>query len=268
MSTSEYYHEMTAIVTGASSGLGEEFARQLSPIVGKLILVARRMDRLEALRSELLLKYPSLEVTNFRVDLGDESARMAFIDQMLKEAQPIDILINNAGLGDIGNFRSSDWMKIQTIVEVNMAALTHLTHAFLPGMLERRKGGILNIASITAILPAPKLAVYAATKSYVANLSEALRVELRGTGVRVTTVCPGPVETEFGLVASRKQKKKLPVPNWVQVTPQQVVRDSLRAFAKDRARVFPGIAIRAFALSIAMIPMFILRRILERLVRK
>lgn len=268
MSTAEFYAGMTLLITGASSGFGEEFARQLAPVAGRLILVARRMERLDALKAELLQKYPRLEVINCGVDLADEGARFAFIERMLKQAYPIDVLINNAGLGDMGNFRSSEWIKVQTMIEVNMAALTHLTHGFLPGMLKNRTGGILNIASASAILPFPKLAVYAATKAYVNSFSEALRVELRGTGVRVTAVCPGPVETEFGLIANRNQKKALPVPKWIQVTPERVVRDTLRAFARDRARIFPGLAMRAFASGVSMIPLFILRRMLERAVRK
>jgi short-subunit dehydrogenase len=267
MRTAEFYRGVTVLITGASSGLGEEFARQLAPFVGKLVLVARRLERLDALKAELLQKQPNLTISNFKVDLADESARITFIEEVIKGGFNPDILINNAGLGDVGQFRSSEWIKIQAIIEVNMAALTHLSHAFLPGMIKNQKGGILNVSSISALMPFPKLAVYAATKAYVSSFSEALRIELAETGVRVVAVCPGPVETEFGLVANRNQKKKLPVPKWIQVTSTHVVKDSLSALAVNRPRIFPGLVIRIFSVYLSIIPMWIFRRILALMVR-
>jgi len=265
MSFANYFDGATVVVTGASSGLGEEFARQLAARAGRLILVARRGERLEALRAELVAARPELRVECRAVDLADEAAREALGRELAAEGA--DGLINNAGLGDIGKFASAEEEKIAAMLEVNIAALTTLTRAVLPGMRRRGRGAILNVSSLSAVLPLPRLAVYAATKAYVSSFTESLRAELRGTGVRVTAVCPGPVDTEFGAVANRRQKKDLPLPGWMKVTKEQVVGEALRAVARDRARVFPGFVARALALYLSALPLAVLRRLLPVFVK-
>jgi len=267
MKVLEHFKGMTVLITGASSGFGAQFARSLAPVAGKLILVARRLDRLESLRESLIQAHPHLVVANFQVDLSDPSQREEFCRNIATAPEPIDFLINNAGLGDLGKFQSADWNRIHSILEVNISALTLVTHAVLPAMRKRKKGAILNVSSLSSIFPIPTLAVYAASKAYVGSFSESLRIELRNSGVTVTSVCPGPVETEFGAVASRKNGKDFPVPKWIQVTQEKVVDDALWAVARNRTRIFPGTAVQLCALGISLTPLWLLRRLLALQVR-
>lgn len=255
------------LITGASAGLGEEFARQLAPYARRLFLVARRTERLEALKKELEAKQSGLEVCVFAVDLGDAASRDGFCNSLSNDLV-IDFLINNAGLGDHGRFESSDWGKIRSVLEVNVIALTALTHRLVPLMRKNGSGAILNVSSVASVMPIPKLAVYAATKAYVSSFTEALRAELRGTGISVTSVCPGPVDTEFKIVADRPGTAGLPTPEWFKVTPQEVVWDALKAVSRDRARVFPGLHVAAVAIFISLIPIFVLRFFLNKYVER
>jgi short-subunit dehydrogenase len=234
----------SALVTGASSGLGEEFARQLAELgVEHLILVARRRDRLETLRGELCAKVPRVDV--HAVDLSDATALTQLIGDLDRAPFPPDILINNAGLGDLGNFENCAPEKIDTMLAVNIVALTRLTRWAVPGMVARKHGWICNVGSSAGILPLPTFAVYAATKAYVNSFSEALRVELRGAGIRVIALCPGPVETEFGQVASRPDgKRKFSAPAALAVTKEDVVRQTLDALARGSGRLIPGLTVR------------------------
>src|SRR5262249_25229675 len=149
--------------------------------------------------------------------------------------------VNNAGLGDHGLFEESEWQRISDIVNVNIRSLLQVTLAVLPSMIARRRGAILNVSSIASLLPLPQMAVYAATKACVTSFSEALRVELRGTGVTVTTLCPGPVNTEFFTIAERAGSDPIhSAPEIFKVSAQQVVAEGLRALEEDRPRVIPG----------------------------
>jgi uncharacterized protein len=186
----------TAMVTGASSGLGEAFARALAPRVRRLVLVARREDRLVQLRAELVAAHANLEeVRVCRADLADASDRERLAAGACGE---IDLLVNNAGLGDYGDFAGSDWERNRAMIEVNVVALTRLAHAVVPGMRRRGRGAILNVSSLAGEVFIPDFAVYAATKAYVTRFSEGLRLEVRSDGIAVVAVCPGPVRTEFG----------------------------------------------------------------------
>lgn len=244
----------SALVTGASAGFGVEFARQLAPRVSRLVLLARRVDRLEALRAEL--ERPGLKIECEAVDLGNEVS----LRQFLERVEGIDLVVNNAGLGDHGDFHEGDWSRVEPMLRVNIEALTRITQAALPGMVRARHGAILNVSSIASLMPVPKMAVYAATKAYVTSFSEGIRIETRGTGVRVTTVCPGPVKTEFFDLAERGAGKKYDAPAWFQVTPETVVRTALSGLAHDRARVIPGPIVWAAMMVIALVPMVLLRR--------
>jgi uncharacterized protein len=245
----------TALITGASSGLGAEMARQVATEARVLILVARRLDRLGVLKEELTLQHPDLHVYLCQVDLNDPKSIEQLLDYLKDKSIAVDFLINNAGLGDLGTFQSSDWPRVRSMLLVNIEALTALTHALLPGMLRRGKGAILNVASTAGFLPLPTFAVYGATKAYVCSFSEALAVELRQSGVTVTSLCPGPVSTEFGEVATRPNSRRKFAPVKALYVPAvQVVREALDGVRRRKVRVIPGGLVRAGALFLEFIP--------------
>lgn len=181
------------LITGASSGLGTDFARRYAQEGRNLILVARRGDRLEALKAEIIAHY-DVEIDIFQADLSDELERIRVIDACLGR---VDILVNNAGFGIGGSYEDSPYPKIQKMIDVNIAALSEFCHAFIPGMKENRHGTIINIASMAGFIAGPYMAAYYASKAYVLSLSEALHEECLPFGVHVTAVCPGPTLTEF-----------------------------------------------------------------------
>lgn len=250
---------LNALVTGASAGLGEEFARQLvARGVKRVALTARRADRLEQLRSELV--GAALQVDCFPADLAHEDAVTHLITDLEAAGFAPDVLINNAGFGDVGNFEDAEPAKLESMLAVNVVALTRLSRWAVPGMVQRRRGWICNVGSSAGMLPLPQFAVYAATKAYVNSFSEALRLELRATGVKVLALCPGPVETEFGQVASRPDgKRKFSVPAALAVSKQDVVRQTLDAMAAGRARLIPGLAVRFPILLAESTPRWLMR---------
>src|SRR6266404_5215473 len=198
----------SVLITGASVGIGREFARQLANRAGSLVLVARRSERLADLSEELIRCNPKLNIHVRVVDLANKLQIERLIEWLSQDKIDIDLLINNAGLGDSGPFATSDPARNQQIMLVNIIALTSLTRRLLPQMIARKRGAIVNVSSSAGFLPMTGLAVYAASKSYVTSFSEAIRMELRGTGVNVTTLCPGPVHTEFTQVAKRPSQRK------------------------------------------------------------
>lgn len=259
-----YFAECTVLITGASAGIGREFARQLAPVVNTMVLVARRNDRLEALELELKIVNPRLEVFCRQLDLRDQAELERFCDWMDESGLSIDLLINNAGLGDRGAFIDGEWARLQAMLQVNVAALTYLTYRILPSMRKSGCGAILNVSSAAGLVPVPNLAVYAATKAYVTSFSEALRAELRSSNISVTALCPGPVPTEFDDVASRlPQGYPSPMPELFTVAVQEVVHTALHAVARDRARVIPGTLVNLAMTSLAFVPMFLKRLILN-----
>src|SRR5438067_9193714 len=203
----------SALITGASAGIGREFARQLAGRAGSLVLVARRLNRLEELRDELTKKDPNLNVHCRAVDLSQSNEIEKLCAWLEREKIAVDFLINNAGLGDRGSLATADPQRVKEMLAVNIVALTTLTRALLPAMVQRKHGAILNVSSSAGFLPIRKLAVYAASKAYVTSFSEAIRGEVRKAGIVVTALCPGPVATEFNAVAQRsygKQEKPSP----------------------------------------------------------
>ena len=267
----KFYEGCTALITGASSGLGAEFARQLAPDAHALVLVARRLERLDGLKSELEGAYANLTVYVYGADLSKEDQRVAFVEWLAAQNLRIHFLINNAGLGDQGTFDSSDWNRIKAILEVNISALTHLTHLLLPAMTLSGRAAILNVSSVAGLLPLPNIAVYAATKAYVTSLSEALAIELRPKGVTVTAMCPGPIATEFHSVARRPgfgtESHVDSMPAFV-VTPEEAVRAALLAVSRGRPRVVPGLILCVAMALTAMVPFFITREVLRALRKK
>ncbi|HZC35241.1 MAG TPA: SDR family oxidoreductase [Chthoniobacterales bacterium] len=254
-----YFAQCTVLITGASAGIGREFARQLAQVAGSLILVARRQDRLKTLELELKLLNPELEIFVQQIDLQNEEEVNRFCDWLEESGLTVDVLINNAGVGDIGKFADADWQRIRAMLQVNMVALTYLTYRILPAMRKGGGGAILNVSSVAGFLPLPNWAVYAATKAYVTSFSEALRAELRPLNISVTALCPGPVPTEFQEVAARTSEQETISVNILTVPVQEVVRQALNAVSRHRARIVPGLMVQVAATAILFVPMFIKR---------
>jgi short-subunit dehydrogenase len=249
----------SALITGASAGIGDEFARQLAMRAQSLVLVARREERLNELREELQHRNAQLNVHVRAVDLCDKSQIDDLIAWLERDKINIDCLINNAGLGDYGSFATSDPERNDRIIQVNIVAFTLLTRRLLPQMIARKRGAILNVSSSAGFLPIPGMAVYGASKAYVNSLSEALRAELRGTGVTVTALCPGPVHTEFGDVAKRPGGQPERGPEFVYVSLEKTVRDAFATVEADRPLVIPGLAMTLGMFLVRITPMPILR---------
>ena len=251
----------SALVTGASAGLGEEFARQLADRgATHLILTARRADRLEDVRKRLIAAHSNLRVDTLIADLASESGVTSLISELNQRRLFPEILINNAGFGDLGTFETSDPAKIEAMLAVNIIALTRLTRWALPAMLAKKSGWICNVGSTAGLIPLPTFAVYAATKAYVNSFSEALRIELHGSGVHVTALCPGPVETEFGQVASRENsRRQFAPPGFLCISKTEVVRQTLTALARGQGRIIPGLLVRLPMLLAESTPRWILR---------
>ncbi len=245
----------TALVTGASSGIGEQFARQLSERGYELILVARRADRLQRLAGEL----PGIH-HDLVCDLADEAASLpARVSELGLE---VDLLVNSAGFGMYGKFTDLDPSRDAEQVRLNCEAVVTLTHAFLPAMVERGRGGVITVASTAGMQPIPYEAVYAASKAFALSFTEALHEELRDTGVRMLAVNPGPVPTEWQEVAGHSSAGVVPG----QIDAEQVVRESLDAYDKGRRSIVPGTRMRWF-MRATRAPRPLQLRVTERLYR-
>src|SRR5437588_6677131 len=249
----------SALITGASAGIGRDFAHQLATRARTLVLVARREERLNELRDELRNRNAELNVHIRVVDLCDKSQINELVRSLEANKIDVDFLINNAGLGDYGSFATSNPERDDQIVRVNVVALTLLTRALLPQMIASKRGAILNVSSSAGFLPIPGMAVYAASKGYANNFSETLRAELRGKGVSVTALCPGPVHTEFGDVAKRPGNEPERGPEFVYVSVEKTAHDALAAVEADRPLVIPGFAMKLGMFLVRITPMSILR---------
>jgi short-subunit dehydrogenase len=251
-----------ALITGASAGIGREFARQLAGRAGSLVLVARRRERLEELREELTKKDPNLNVHCRVVDLTQASEVDALCAWLEREKIAIDFLINNAGLGDRGTFVTAVPQRVTEMMAVNIVALTTLTRSLLPAMIKKKRGAILNVSSTAGFLPIRKMAVYAASKAFVTSFSEALRGEVHRSGIVVTALCPGPVATEFGEVAQRNSgTRDKHSPGFMHVAVEDVARAGLEAIERDKPVVVPGLVMKIAMLLVRLTPMAILRRV-------
>jgi short-subunit dehydrogenase len=239
-----------ALVTGASAGIGAELARVLAAD-HDLVITARRADQLQALADELKLLYGA--TCHFTpADLADPATPRKLFDTIAAAHLTIDVLVNNAGFGDLGPFAAADLAKALGMIRVNVAALTELTGLFLPGMLARNRGRILNVGSVAGFQPGPLMATYYATKAFVNSFSEALHSELRGTGVSVTVLCPGPVATEFAAVAGFgadgmfSPGRALPA--------RAVAAAGVRAMLAGRRMVVPGLRNRVLLFAERFLP--------------
>ncbi len=247
----------TALVTGASWGIGWELASLCAADGHDLILVARSAERLTALEKQLSERH-GISTRVVPMDLTEPEAPRALYDELAKSDVEVDVLINNAGFGDAGPFSEADTAKQLGMLQLNVVALTHLTRLFLPGMLGRGRGRILNVASTAAFQPGPFMAVYYATKAYVLSFSEALTEECSGTGVTVTTLCPGPTATEF---QSRARMGGAKLRRLHMMDARSVAEEGYRAMKNGRAIVVNGLQNRLLAQSVRFSPRWLVRKV-------
>lgn len=253
-----YYRGRWALVTGASMGIGEAFARALAARGMNLVLCARSADRLQAL-GDALRREHGVETQVVAADLARPGAAARAWEQASAE-HPVHLLVNNAGFGLRGRFHELPRDRQAEMVSLNCTALLELAHLAVGEMREREAGGIINVASIVAFQPVPSMAAYAATKAFVLSLSESLAVENRQAGVRVMALCPGPTPSGFQAVAGTRVYEGQPG----YLTPEQVVAGGLDAFDANRAHVVPGAANRAATLFGRLLPLGVAARIALR----
>ena len=241
-----------ALITGASAGLGVEFARQLSRRGHALVLAARRKERLEDLAKELG------NARAVAIDLSKKDAAAKLMADVAANGEEIEILVNNAGFGLIGKFAELDAKRERQMIDLNVGTLTDLCRAVAPQMIARKSGGIINVASTAAFQPGPKMAVYFATKAFVLSLTEAIHEELKPHGVHVTCLCPGPTRTEFGDVAGFGGNGMF---DRVAMESPEVVKAGLEGLDKNRAVVVPGAVNKIGAASTRFAPRSVVRKI-------
>jgi uncharacterized protein len=239
--------QTTVVITGASSGIGTELAKGLARRGFPLILVARRRERLDELADQLR-DSDKIEVEVLPLDLSDPKSRGELVDRL--RTDPVAGLCNSAGFGTSGKFWEQPFERESEEVNLNALALTELTHAALPGMVERGAGAVLNIASIAGFQPIPYMAVYSATKAFVLTFSEAVQEELYGTGVSVTALCPGPVPTEWAQIADA-ERFSLP---FAQVSPEEVADQAIQGMLAGKRTVVPGLVPKFVSTSGRLIP--------------
>ena len=241
-----------ALITGASAGLGVEFARQLSKRGHRLVLAARRKDRLDALARELG------NTRAVAIDLSKANATAKLMADLEAAGEQVEILVNNAGFGLIGRFAELDPKRERQMIDLNVGALTDLCRAVAPGMIKRKSGAILNVASTAAFQPGPKMAVYFATKAFVLSFTDALHEELMPHGVKVTCLCPGPTRTEFGEVAGFGGNGAF---DKVAMEAGEVVEAGLKGMDRNRAVIVPGLVNKIGAISTRFAPRSVVRKI-------
>lgn len=242
----------TALITGASKGIGREFAKIHGANGDNVVLVARSEDELHSLKNELEAVYKTIKVDVIVKDLTAENSALEIYNYLKENSIEIDFLINNAGLGEFGFFVDTRWERVEQMIDLNMKALTQLCHLFLPTMVARKQGKIMNIASTAAFQPGPKMAVYFASKSYVLHLSEALHNEVKDSGVSVTAFCPGPTDTHF-MEDSKMNKSKL-VENKKLASSHSVALSGYRAMINAKPVKIHGLWNKALAFSVRLVP--------------
>jgi uncharacterized protein len=233
----------TCLITGASSGIGTEFARQLAERGYGVFLVARREERLRELAAELERQH-GVRVEVQACDLADPTAVEALPGRVAERGLDVEVLVNNAGFTTVGDVHANPDRQLG-MIRVNIEALVALTTAWLPGMTERGRGAVINVASVAGFQPIPVQAVYAATKAFVLSFSEAVAAELRGTGVTMTALCPGPVATEFTEAGGFKTES--PGPSFIWSTPKDVAKAAIEGADKGKRTVIPGLGNRVSA---------------------
>jgi short-subunit dehydrogenase len=250
---------MAALVTGASGGIGEELARLLAADGRDLVLVARRRDKLEALAAELGAKH-GVRAHVIAADLARPEAPREIFDELRHAGVGVEVLINNAGFGSYGPFVETDLRAELDLLQVNIAALTHLTKLFLPEMVSARRGYVMQVASTAAFQPGPLMAVYYASKAYVLHFSEALANELEGTGVVVSALCPGPTETGFVAAAGMGESKLF---ERGAMGAREVAEAGYRGMLAGKTIVIPGLRNNLLARAVGFMPRGLITRIVR-----
>jgi short-subunit dehydrogenase len=250
-----------ALVTGASSGIGKEFVELLAEQGRNILLVARREDVLRTIAADVQKRY-GIQAEVIVADLSEPSSS----EYVFTEAQKfgnVDLLINNAGFGNNGEFHESDWQREHSLLQVNIVALVELTHRFLPSMKVCNNGGIINIASIVAYQPTPLMATYGASKVFVRNFSLALAYELRATNIRVHCCCPGATDTSFFDNAQMSRSMKPPTQS-----PREVAQIALDSLTQNKPLVVSGFMNKVSAFATRLLPHYLSASIAERFFRK
>lgn len=254
----------TALITGASAGIGQELARCFAADGYHLVLVARRSEALELLATEL----GTLHGTSVRVepcDLVEPGAAEQLHARLTQANVTVDVLVNNAGFGAIGEVHELPLDRQLDMITLNITALTALTRLFLPAMLERKTGGVLNVASTAGFQPGPRMAVYYASKAYVLSFTEALAEETVGTGLRVSCLCPGPTKTEFGSVSGMDQSKLFRMGT---MTARDVAEIGYRGWHAGKIVVVAGFTNRLAVCAVRLLPRWAIRKIVKWLNRR
>lgn len=252
------FSNTTALITGASGGIGEEFAVRLADRQANLVLVARRLDKLQELRTRLLATHPKLTIEVLAADLSVPGSAAELAEQV--SGHHIDILINNAGVGSHGQLAEQSPEELAAQIQLNCGSLVDLTTRFLPAMLQARRGVVINVASTAAFQPIPTMAVYGATKAFVLSFTEAVWQETRASGVRVLALCPGATETEFFARTGEQFMTS------GRETPQQVVATALAAVEKSGPTVISGLRNKLLAPGYRFVPRRLMPRVAQQMV--
>jgi uncharacterized protein len=239
----------TALITGSSEGIGFEFAKIFAEQGNNLVLVSRNKSRLDEIKKEFAEKY-KIMVYDIAIDLSGPGSAMEIYNELKNRDISVQYLINNAGMGDFSLFAQSDWNRQERMINLNIGALTHLTRLFLPEMIARGEGRIINVASTASFQPGPTMAVYFASKAYVLSFSEALNEEVRNTGITVTALCPGSTESRFHSKAiegrSLKERRLTPA--------REVAEYGYRSMLKGKSVAIPGFKNRVMAAVVRFLP--------------
>jgi short-subunit dehydrogenase len=251
----------TVLVTGASSGIGRELAKTFAADGSRLVLLARKRHALQDLAEELRKTYKAQSEV-FTADLAEPAAPQRIFEHLQANGTRVDVLINNAGFGAQGRFVELPLQRQLEMIQVNVASLTHLTALLLPGMIERRRGGILNVASTAAFQPGPGMAVYYATKAFVLSFTEAVAEEVRGRGLTVCALCPGPTRTHFAEAAGAHFSRRF---TKGAMSAEAVARAGHRSFRSGQVVAIPGFRNRLLAFCVRLGPRALVRKIVKRL---
>lgn len=257
----------TALVTGASSGIGEALARQIAAAGFDLVLVARSADKLKALAATLQAEH-GVRVRVQPADLAAPGAAAKLAAALKRARRPVDLLVNNAGVLEHGDFIAMQATRHRELIELNVTALTEMLAQFVPPMVARGQGRVLNVASIAAFQPIPRLATYAATKAYVLSLTESLSEELKGSGVTVTALCPGITATSMLECAQAGSAELGALPGLVVGTAEDVAAEGLRACLRGEVIRVPGVVNRAATVAGRSTPRWLLRSLTGAVVRR
>ena len=252
----------TTLITGASSGIGEVFARKLAALGRNVLLVARSEDKLITLCNELG-RSNSIRAQYVALDLSKPESAARLFEEAAKRGLTIDLLINNAGFGSMGEFSKLDLAREQNMIDLNVKSLVELTYLFLQPMIERKQGAIINVASTAAFQPVPFMATYAATKAFVLSFSEALWEENRAHGIKILALCPGVTDTNF-FEAARGHKP----PARTSQTPEEVVDTALRALAQGKGHIVSGWTNFLMTQSERFVPRSFVTRLAGRMMRR